>query len=68
MSGKGVAYCSTCKANDCSKVRMPYVLRYLTNELAAMNVKMTYKMKWWRLSFCIIDDLIIYVYIITIII
>ena len=29
----------------CAKVRMPFVLRYLANELGAMNIKMAFKLK-----------------------
>lgn len=35
-------YCRVCDAYECSKVSLPYVLRYMTNELAAMNIKMQF--------------------------
>lgn len=31
-----------CQGYDCKKVAIPYVLRYMTNELAAMNIKMKF--------------------------
>lgn len=34
--------CNVCKTSEVQKVAMPFVLRYLTNELAAMNIKLTY--------------------------
>lgn len=37
--------CSVCKEGECKKVAIPFVLRYLTNELAAMNIKLTYLVK-----------------------
>jgi DNA-directed RNA polymerase I subunit RPA2 len=33
-------YCRVCDSYDCKKVSLPYVLRYMTNELAAMNIKL----------------------------
>lgn len=42
---KREAHCRVCNDNQCSKVVMPYVLRYLTNELAGMNIKLTFKTK-----------------------
>ena len=30
---------------SCEKVAIPYVLRYLTNELAAMNIKLSFELK-----------------------
>lgn len=39
-------YCRNCKTEGtCVKVAIPYVLRYLTNELAAMNIKLSYTIK-----------------------
>jgi DNA-directed RNA polymerase I subunit RPA2 len=39
-------YCRNCKQeNTIVKVAIPYVLRYLTNELAAMNIKLTFSVK-----------------------
>ncbi|CAD8211554.1 unnamed protein product [Paramecium pentaurelia] len=35
-------YCVRCKKSKCSKVAIPFVLRYLVNELAAMNVKLEF--------------------------
>ena len=35
-------FCKNCQANTCVKVALPYVLRYLTNELAAMNIKLSF--------------------------
>ncbi|EQC34809.1 hypothetical protein SDRG_07614 [Saprolegnia diclina VS20] len=38
--------CSTCSTGEgCEAVAMPYVFRYLANELAAMNIKMTMTLK-----------------------
>ncbi|KAF0756771.1 hypothetical protein DYB26_007316, partial [Aphanomyces astaci] len=40
--------CATCRTGDgCEAVAMPYVFRYLANELAAMNIKMTLSLKAW---------------------
>ncbi len=37
--------CKNCnKKNTCVKVALPYVLRYLTNELAAMNIKLSFSL------------------------
>ena len=38
-------YCKNCQSNTCVKVTLPYVLRYLTNELAAMNIKLSFGVK-----------------------
>jgi DNA-directed RNA polymerase beta subunit len=39
-------YCRNCREeNTCVKIAIPYVLRYLTNELAAMNIKLTFGIK-----------------------
>ena len=35
-------YCRVCDAYDCKKISLPYVLRYMTNELSAMNIKMKF--------------------------
>lgn len=35
-------YCRNCQDNTCVRVELPYVLRYLANELAAMNIKLTF--------------------------
>ena len=35
-------FCRNCQSNTCVKVALPYVLRYLTNELAAMNIKLSF--------------------------
>ena len=37
--------CSMCLNTKCFKVRIPFVLRYLANELAAMNIRMTFTLK-----------------------
>lgn len=38
--------CKNCgDLNTCVKVAIPYVLRYLTNELAAMNIRLSYTVK-----------------------
>jgi DNA-directed RNA polymerase I subunit RPA2 len=37
-------YCRVCDAYDCKKVSLPYVLRYMTNELSAMNIKMKFQL------------------------
>ena len=37
-------YCLNCKSSaNCVKVSIPFVLRYLTNELAGMNIKLSFK-------------------------
>eukprot|EP00347_Sterkiella_histriomuscorum_P020025 403339388 len=38
-------YCRVCDEYDCRKVQLPYVLRYLTNELAAMNIKLAFHLE-----------------------
>ena len=42
---KREVYCRVCDDNQCTKVVMPFVLRYLANELAGMNIKLTFKTK-----------------------
>ena len=42
---KREAFCRVCNDNKCSKIVMPFVLRYLANELAGMNIKLTFKTK-----------------------
>jgi DNA-directed RNA polymerase I subunit RPA2 len=37
-------YCRVCDLYDCKKVAIPYVLRYMTNELAGMNIKMKFQL------------------------
>ena len=37
--------CRKCVNTECSKVVIPFVLRYLTNELAAMNIKLAFKLE-----------------------
>lgn len=34
--------CRVCDTYDCKKVALPFVLRYLTNELAGMNIKLNF--------------------------
>jgi DNA-directed RNA polymerase I subunit RPA2 len=34
--------CSVCDTYDCRKVAIPYVLRYMTNELAAMGIRLNF--------------------------
>jgi DNA-directed RNA polymerase I subunit RPA2 len=38
-------FCRVCNTYDCRKVALPYVLRYMTNELAAMNIKLAFDVK-----------------------
>lgn len=38
-------YCRVCDDYDCRKVALPYVLRYMTNELAAMNIKIAFQLE-----------------------
>lgn len=40
---KRQVFCRNCNESQCSKVEMPFVLRYLANELTAMNIKLTFK-------------------------
>lgn len=41
-----IPYCRACKeSNNCSKVSIPYVFKYLTNEFAAMNIKLSMRLK-----------------------
>ena len=37
--------CTNCSSKDCSLVPMPYVMKYLVNELAAMNIRLRFKLK-----------------------
>lgn len=37
-------YCRSCDSYDCRKISLPYVLRYMTNELSAMNIKMNFSL------------------------
>lgn len=37
--------CKACGNTDCSLVGVPYVMKYLINELAAMNIKIKFKLK-----------------------
>lgn len=37
-------FCRVCNDYDCKKVAIPYVLRYMTNELSAMNIKMKFNL------------------------
>jgi DNA-directed RNA polymerase beta subunit len=34
--------CRVCDSYDCKKIALPFVLRYLTNELAGMNIKLNF--------------------------
>lgn len=34
--------CRVCDTYDCKKVALPFVLRYLTNELAGMNIRLNF--------------------------
>jgi len=37
------AICQVCKKNSqCRKISLPFVLRYLTNELASMGIKLKF--------------------------
>lgn len=38
-------YCRVCDDYDCRKVSLPFVLRYMTNELAAMNIKLAFHLE-----------------------
>ena len=35
-------YCRSCDTYECKKVALPFVLRYMTNELAAMNIRLNF--------------------------
>jgi DNA-directed RNA polymerase I subunit RPA2 len=37
--------CRACSTHDCSKISVPYVFKYLLSELAAMNIKLTIRLK-----------------------
>ena len=37
--------CTGCGSNNCSLVAIPYVMKYLINELGAMNIKLKFKLK-----------------------
>ena len=37
-------YCKVCDGYDCRKVALPYVLRYMTNEMAAMGIRMQFEL------------------------
>lgn len=41
---KSQAICRSCKGESVEKVALPFVLRYLTNELAAMNIKLSFNL------------------------
>ena len=41
---KSQAVCKSCKSEMVEKVALPFVLRYLTNELAAMNIKLSFNL------------------------
>lgn len=46
MKAKTQWYCTVCQTGEnCQAVAMPYVFRYLANELAAMNIKMSLSLK-----------------------
>lgn len=46
LQAKNQWTCATCKSGDaCEAVAMPYVFRYLVNELAGMNIKLTLALK-----------------------
>lgn len=46
MKAKTQWYCTVCQTGEgCEAVAMPYVFRYLANELAAMNIKMSLTLK-----------------------
>ena len=38
-------FCRVCETYECKKVALPFVLRYLTNELAAMNIRLNFKLE-----------------------
>ena len=38
-------FCRVCETTECRKVALPFVLRYLTNELAAMNIRLEFKLE-----------------------
>jgi DNA-directed RNA polymerase I subunit RPA2 len=38
-------FCRVCDTYECKKVSLPFVLRYLTNELAAMNIKLKFHLE-----------------------
>jgi DNA-directed RNA polymerase I subunit RPA2 len=38
-------YCRACDTYECKKVALPFVLRYLTNELAAMNIRLDFRLE-----------------------
>ena len=38
-------FCRVCDTTECRKVALPFVLRYLTNELAAMNIRLEFKLE-----------------------
>ena len=42
---KETTFCQACKNTDCSLVPIPYVMKYLINELAAMNIKLKFRLK-----------------------
>ena len=45
-SGSKRVECRTCDGGgQCDQVAMPYVFRYLANELAAMNIRLSLSMK-----------------------
>ena len=38
-------FCRVCETYECKKVALPFVLRYLTNELAAMNIRLNFQLE-----------------------
>lgn len=48
-----VVICHVCKTStSCHVIPMPYVTRYLVNELAAMNIKVTFDVD--KISCCFV--------------
>jgi len=37
-------FCRVCDDYDCKKVSLPFVLRYLTNEMSAMNIRLKFNL------------------------
>lgn len=40
--------CKVCSFGQCEPVALPYVFRYLSNELAGMNIRITLQLDNWR--------------------
>ncbi len=47
-AGRGEFRCRVCAGHHCEPIALPYVFRYLTNELAGMNIRITLQLDGWK--------------------